>query len=293
MLFSLGYVYIVIDGNKLAVPKYILRPDFLSKVEEAPAPIISDNNEKQAGDESKSIENSDIPLSLTAKLESEIENLEQNLQEANSYLLCSRSISSTDLTNSTNRLFIFPQNNPGFEVVGSPDNSAHKATSVSLSGDSTHVYTWANSQSSYNYMPDLTSTTSYKVDNSALTNQISATPPINIETFEHVPNYQQTAKVTPNLVAENPSTQASSSIQSVSQASVPTSSQPQITSVKSPGHNLPVHILPENLVSGAVNVASSAINTARSVINMIVPPKSEVRNIFLKQVTLTYIFGEI
>lgn len=32
-----------------------------------------------------------------------------------------------------------------------------------------------------------------------------------------------------------------------------------------------VHILPETLVSGAVNVASTAFNTARSVINMIRP----------------------
>lgn len=276
----LGYVYIVIDGNKLAVPKYILRPDFLSKAEEAPAPtsiIHCDNIEKQVNDESRPVENSDIPLSLTAKLESEIHDLEQNLQEANSYLLCSRSVSTSDSINSTNRLFIFPQNNPGFEVVGSTEDSVHKTTSVSLSGDSTHVYTWANSQSTYNYVPDLTSTTSYKIDSSTLTNQKSATPLRNVETLEHVPNYQQTAKITPNLPTGNPLPQASSSVPSFSQASVPTAAQAQATSVKSSGHNLPVHILPENLVSGAVNVASSAINTARSVINMIVPPKSEVR----------------
>lgn len=37
-----------------------------------------------------------------------------------------------------------------------------------------------------------------------------------------------------------------------------------------------VHMIPETLVTGAVNVASSAINTARSVLNMIVPPKEKV-----------------
>lgn len=37
-----------------------------------------------------------------------------------------------------------------------------------------------------------------------------------------------------------------------------------------------VTLIPETLVTGAVNVASSAINTARSVLNMIVPGKEEV-----------------
>lgn len=39
-----------------------------------------------------------------------------------------------------------------------------------------------------------------------------------------------------------------------------------------------VPMIPETLVTGAVNVASSAINTARSVLNMIVPSKEEVSN---------------
>lgn len=36
-----------------------------------------------------------------------------------------------------------------------------------------------------------------------------------------------------------------------------------------------VHLIPENLMTGAVNVASSAINTAKSVLQMIAPTKSE------------------
>lgn len=42
----------------------------------------------------------------------------------------------------------------------------------------------------------------------------------------------------------------------------------------------PVHLLPDTLVTGAVNVASSAISTARSVINMIVPPREVRRNCY-------------
>lgn len=42
------------------------------------------------------------------------------------------------------------------------------------------------------------------------------------------------------------------------------------------GMSQTVHVIPETLVTGAVNVASSAINTARSVLNMIVPPKEKV-----------------
>lgn len=216
-----------------------------------------DTNDKLVKDKLIPIENLDIPQGAASKLESEIHELEQNLKEANSYILRSSSIISNDGSsqNSASRLFIFPQNDPGFEVVYPIEDSVHKPTSIALPGDSNHVYTWANSQSMYNYAPDVKSTTCYKIDS-------------NCETHEHVPNYQQTIKVTPNLSAENLSTQASTPVASASQAQA---------SVNSPERNLPVHILPENLVSGAVNVASSAINTARSVINMIVPPKPEVR----------------
>lgn len=240
-----------------------------------PSLSTCDNNEKHVEDKLIQVGNTDIPQSAASKLESEIQELEQNLEEANSYFLRSNSTTNSDdnCINSANRLFIFPQNNPGFEVVCPTEESVHKPTSAALSGDSTHVYTWANSQSLYNYAPDVTSKTCYKIDSNASASHTTSIAPTNYETHEHVPNYQQTAKVTTNLSAGNPSTQASASISSSSQASE--------SSVKSPGHNLPVHILPENLVSGAVNVASSAINTARSVINMIVPPKpTEVRQVF-------------
>lgn len=52
---------------------------------------------------------------------------------------------------------------------------------------------------------------------------------------------------------------------------VPTSS-PQNSANSAERRENVVHILPETLVNGAVNVASSAINTARSVINMMTRP---------------------
>lgn len=128
-----------------------------------------------------------------------------------------------------------------------------------------------------------------------------STHPLNLTTHDrnpfsghlsHVPNYQQTLpenRQAPEYVPIYPTPEA------VEAGFVPTTETfvsatefnnesfaipPEPTSASSPrtstspiGERRPevVHILPETLVNGAVNVASSAINTARSVINMIRP----------------------
>lgn len=116
-------------------------------------------------------------------------------------------------------------------------------------------------------------------------------PPLNLSTHDRNPfvesyevdkaEYQQgqrewlphPSNVEPNVAEEAVSAWTrvtSDTMKSTSQSSASSnsSSRRQSVPVASAGT---VHILPETLVSGAVNVASSAINTARSVINMIVP----------------------
>lgn len=98
------------------------------------------------------------------------------------------------------------------------------------------------------------------------------TPPENRQAPEYVPIYPnpvtaESAFTQPEtFVAEFPTVPNAPPMESAYTSST------QASSVA--GERRPegaVHILPETLVTGAVNVASSAINTARSVINMIRP----------------------
>lgn len=68
----------------------------------------------------------------------------------------------------------------------------------------------------------------------------------------------------------SPSTSASTRKPSPSRAE-PVKPEQKTSPVQTPQ----VHLIPENLMSGAVNVASSAINTAKSVLQMITPARTE------------------
>lgn len=59
-------------------------------------------------------------------------------------------------------------------------------------------------------------------------------------------------------------------------ASSPASDHAMTAEQRQGGVSQTVHMIPETLVTGAVNVASSAINTARSVLNMLAPARGEV-----------------
>lgn len=109
--------------------------------------------------------------------------------------------------------------------------------------------------------------------------------------MSHVPNYQQTLpenRKAPEYIPIYPNTEEfqadfipSTEFVSVTDFNNTEPNAPPAETVQtrptrgsSPGERREdniVHILPETLVTGAVNVASTAINTARSVINMIRP----------------------
>ncbi|RZC36635.1 uncharacterized protein BDFB_005760 [Asbolus verrucosus] len=126
--------------------------------------------------------------------------------------------------------------------------------------DPMYNYTWAQSETKYTF-PDMESACNAahsKCDQSRPSSQRSSTT--QTHNFQHVPNYQQS-------VPKHGCFQFKQKI--------PSAPPQQHRTVNHSPAQQPVHILPENLVNGAVNVASSAINTARSVISMIVPSKTE------------------
>lgn len=128
---------------------------------------------------------------------------------------------------------------------------------------------------------------------------VPPTDPLNLTTHDrnpfsghlsHVPNYQQTVpenRQAPVYVPIYPKCEPVDCMPATADSFVsanefntepfaPPMEPPVHTSSPSPviserRQESTVHILPETLVAGAVNVASSAINTARSVINMMRP----------------------
>lgn len=250
------YVYVTIDGNKLPLPKNILHPDFLANVEQTlPKSEVAEQGEEAAAFIPQNVNQTQYGTEPTL---SGPTTTEQNVS----------------VESDSSRLFIFPQNNPGFEVVY-PNlerellqvedlfNSTIKMEGATSEPSTT--YPWLHNASPENPCQAYLKCDSYKpVEQSHSTSSQSSSVAGAVGGgYTHVPNYQQSVPK-PTLKTEGPPVQRQNS-QSSQGCSTPPKTEP-----------VPVHILPENFVTGAVNVASSAINTARSVINMIVPPKAEV-----------------
>ena len=292
-----GYVYITIDGNKLPVPKHILRPDFLASAEEAPGPISTDD-ERPAEKSIDSKENTNEQVNSPAKSESPLSEPKQDIRDHTTQDNKPSPTLTPEIATdaSAGRLFIFPQNQPGYEVFRNKDHSTHSLNRM----DSFEPYTWSTSPTQYNLTDPLTMDGANSMhlrndpygplDNSSssfVEHHPTPDQPIHPSCpfasyggnhyyphcrspaqFPHVPNYQQCG---PRY--QEPAQSPSAPPQPPQQPESPKS--PELAQA-APVH----HILPENFVNGAVNVASSAINTARSVINMLASPKPEVSYIF-------------
>lgn len=243
------YAYINYNGQKIAVPKSLLRTDYLENAEDAPDPTQEKldtpplfeqtfyPSSKLAGDNAAS-------CSTTANSISE--NMTQSICESKS------------------RLFVFPLNRPGFEVVYPPPHQPHslpesinlrcdescRSNQTSFAGnsnfDNARVSECAYSPKSYFISHPAPPNFNHSMCGGQYCQQQYANS-LKSDTVESYHHYQP----------ESPSPVTHHSI-----ASAPP--QPEANAL---------HILPDTLVSGAVNVASSAINTARSVLNMFTRPE--------------------
>lgn len=164
-----------------------------SQTAESPTPSVASTVTQTPTLQEPLVPQQAVDLTTAARETSE----EHYFEASSNYMShCSATGSCFSEVNGANRVFVFPQDNPGYEVV-------------------------------------------------------SEEQPAN-PFIEPVANYQQTPpeeRVSPELL-----------VQQDSRSAAPEQ----------------VHILPESLMTGAVNVASSAINTARSVINMIKPQQVSV-----------------
>lgn len=181
-----------------------------SQTIESPTPSVASTVTQTVDCNAPTLQEPLVPQQAVDLTTAARETSEEHYFEASSNYMshCSATGSCFSEVTGPNRVFVFPQDNPGYEVVRP---------------------------------------------------EVSEEQPAN-PFMEPVANYQQTPpeeRVSPELLVRPPVVQ-----------------EPR--AVAAPASPEQVHILPEALVSGAVNVASSAINTARSVINMIKPQQVSV-----------------
>ncbi|XP_050300721.1 uncharacterized protein LOC126739199 isoform X2 [Anthonomus grandis grandis] len=313
-----GFIYVHVDGQKVLIPKNILKSEVVSAAQElerspdapnsvgviiesndgpnkSPSPVSSAStsslkpkpktDEEHLGNTLDSVPPKNLaepiiplpanlpdnkPVDLSTNMPKEMADFlhedgadRSNYFEANNFMShCSAAGSCFSEVNSQaekqSRVFVFPRDVPGYEVV-------YPVLNIDDPQD-----------------PNLTTET-YEAQplTAPQLEGVSYTPPNPF--MESVPNYQQTP---PELrrppVVEDPVTEPLNPTQESTRASYGTSgTQPERqrteeTTEPAEDHVLlpQVHILPEMLVSGAVNAASTAFSTARSVFNNIIHPQA-------------------
>lgn len=390
-----GYAYVVINGEKLIVPKHLLHADYLATAEDAPsptvvasastpavspapailtstpytpsAPVLTPKQEKIESVillENNTDDNSHQKEKDVQVLEQQNSNVTQSIyipSERNSACSIDSRQSTIDLLSETpnyphNRLFVFPLNCPGFEVVYPPNpnfeslppelsesiasNQSTKATDGNpttehpygvfyvndwphhehLTPENPYSYNWRNSGSAYAYSHTHPHPPPFKFEPNPqqprnVNDTFRGASPVDSgnpnslnhrfstymkrRSFNHAkhcsgmrcqqPLYKFTQPARP-LSNENagpcyrhkygvfpPAANSGRSTKSQSPLHTAPPNEGQNSSPIGNGDRSTMHILPDTLVNGAVNVASSAINTARSVLNLFSPspPRQE------------------
>ncbi|KAL1518013.1 hypothetical protein ABEB36_001699 [Hypothenemus hampei] len=254
-----GYIFLNVDGQKVLIPKNILKNEVAEELERTQLSSSTPVDESfedcfnksltpstssttvmidLKDDASQPVQEEAAAIDLTTNSGETLDCAQAIGPEANTTADCESPLLSlshcstlgscfSDVNNhieQQQRMFVFPENYPGYELVHPEAATCRLSTSH---------------QSTVNPF------------------------------MEAVPNYQQTPvelrtapKPEPSCPTSEPACANANEFYEEAAQTIrvtPTPSVPQ------------VHILPESLVTGAVNVASSAINTARSVINMIRP----------------------
>lgn len=257
------FAYVNYNGEKIAIPKSYLRSDFLATAEDAPDPTMLKS------------------------------------QESGSCKTPDEASKSDNMTNSTienkSRLFVFPLNCPGFEVVY-PSNSMNESINLHLNESCESTQTSMTERNNtyppkhdYNAFPinfgNVSMSSSYTGNASECMrcHSLSYTPnvyaqPSYAPDFNHSKCGGQYCQQFINTREKSTETSCSTP----STTNIPRYPQNLINSTASIHENIPsaphppqttqneanVQMFPDTLVTGAVNVASSAINTARTVLNM-------------------------
>ncbi|KAF5300975.1 hypothetical protein FQR65_LT09019 [Abscondita terminalis] len=235
------YAYVNYNGEKIAIPKTFLRPDFLATAEDAPDPSMS-----------KSQENG------------------------------SPNMSNSTMENKS-RLFVFPLNCPGFEVVY-PTNVMAESLNLHLNESCESTQTSMTERNNI-YPPNpfpfaygnVSMSSSYTGNGSECIrcNPLSYTPNVYPQlNYAHDFNHSKCGgQYCQQFVNREKTSETSCSTPSTNLPRYPQTPTVHENIPSAPHRNIQaeanaVSVFPDQIMSGAVNVASSAINTARTVLNM-------------------------
>lgn len=235
-----NYAYITVNDQKVAVPKNLLRADFLETAEDAPEPLVSSTTEEEpltTIEESACKNNQSIYLSTECMASSTI---------------ATSTTSDHTINANKNRVFVFPSNCPGYEVLNPPSQMSEsmqsKVMNETIDGIMDRdVSSTRSCEATCDYSSEWKENYKWSRSNSAYS---SHTSNLHTKPFNH-----------------------SNCGGSHCQQHYYNANNHQAAPEGSPRYGSAMgNMFSENLVSGAVNVASSAINTARSVLNMLTPP---------------------
>ncbi|XP_072396375.1 uncharacterized protein [Diabrotica undecimpunctata] len=272
------YACVIVDGQKVMIPKKIIKSEYLHSSPTEKTDTLVQQNPASSNVSVKE----NTPEPQTIKVDNDLEtdgaeDVRNNFEEAefNSHCSAAGSCFSESTAERNNRLFVFPPACPGYEVIRGEDF---------VNIDDEENYTWAKSDTHYAYsvqgmkeplIPEIVPATE------AINIPSSSGNPFVAPTISHVPNFQQTPpeerkcpseeniRATFEATAEPPELGTEVPPPEVNRAGTPERPPSEDASAPPQSPHV-VHILPEGLVNGAVNVA-------RSVINRIVPQGSPGR----------------
>ncbi|CAH0548093.1 unnamed protein product [Brassicogethes aeneus] len=273
-----GYAYVEVNGQGMHIPKKILKAEYLEKREGEPLKSKTPStmsvsssvvvvNEKSCDEDTQNDENLEIeeraPLNLSidrngAEKEGNCDPSAAQLLEASDQ---SRPSEPSDMTSS--RVFVFPQEQAGYEIRPKPNVcpltlTEREPTTEAYPLGPRMVFPCAVSDEPSVIPIYTTARTAPNTSTCGNGNPFTAPPPQFVANYQQTPPEERRAPTAADFAATLGGGERR---------------RPEAVGSPTAPPQPPVHILPDALVSGAVNVASSAINTARSVINMIVPPR--------------------
>ncbi|XP_074032371.1 uncharacterized protein isoform X2 [Leptinotarsa decemlineata] len=253
---------VMVDGVRVSIPKKIIKAEYLQTVEQ------KDKSSTENSGANSVCHDSGIPTVNPNSPVTSILDLPLNAEannDMNSHCSAAGSCFS-DVNNATDkndRFFVFPEDCPGFEVLYPNLNSIGEMTEHELLGADRGI------------KPELSSegTERHQTVIIPQIQPITVAPPLNLSTHDRNPFECAALNQIP---VEDVPPQNEIPREVLPEANVaenPRASEAHFTpeSMRSRDEVHTIHILPETLVSGAVNVASTAFHTARSVINRIVP----------------------
>lgn len=232
------YAYIYYEGKKIPMLKKYLRPDYLVTAEDAMIPNKLQTTSQSTHSQTESADKVQDPQNTSVKVESSKPDSTTSGNPINENL-------NTPNNDNNRRLFVFPQNCPGFEVVYP---SFELSSGNEISGNFNGSF-YDNSLEHGNYNVQRPMGTYFSHNNS-----MSALYDMSASNYQTHSEYNSpSSRVTSPCTYRNP----------------PQEYHCQCERVQHTVHTCPQNKPYDKVLTGAALLATSAMNTARNVLNIV------------------------